>query len=344
MLAQDLAGPEIPQPKSKSKPTAKTPAPVAEEEADDTEQADAEPEEEEETPATDEEDEAAETNEEETETPAEEETDDENDDAPEGLKGVPKGVVKRLKNQSARIRELTAQLAEQGIQITPTAASPLADVENLEALDHRMAQARIVRDWCRANPEGGSVTLANGAVMEISPEQAAGKLARAESELDAAPDAKARLMTRAAAKPWEQAEVICPNLFKKGSAENTFMLQALQKCPEIKSKLDNWEMFLAAATRGITEAAEESQGKARYVRMALDPKGNLIAPKSVKTAPGAAAQAAPKTRPATPGTAKPALKGPSSKPTVNFDELEARAMAGDESARRELMKAEMAVA
>lgn len=340
MLAADLAGPEIAQPKRKSKPTAKTPAPVAEEEADEDEQAAAEPEEEEETPATDEEEEAAEQTEDE-ETPAEEETDDENDDAPEGLKGVPKGVVKRLKNQSARIRELTAQLAEQGIQITPTPASPLADVENLESLDARMAQARMVRDWCRANPEGGSVTLANGAVMEISPDQAQAKLARAEAELDAAPDAKARLITRAASKPWEQAEVICPNIWKKGSEENKFLLQALQKCPELKTKLDNWEMFIAAATRGITEATEEAQGKARYVRMALDPKGNLIAPKSVKPAPGATpAQKSP----ATPGTAKPALKGPSSKPTVNFDELEARAMAGDDAARRELMRLEMAVA
>jgi hypothetical protein len=31
--------------------------------------------------------------------------------------------------------------------------------------------------------------------------------------------------------------------------------------------MDNWEMFLAAAVRGLKEAADESSGKAKYVRV-----------------------------------------------------------------------------
>lgn len=344
-LAQDLGGPMVEQ----TPPATKRKAPVAtvesEESAEEMDEAsEDEPEDQAETdePETEEEDSATDEEDEDSEEEETEESEDDEDEAPRGLKNVPKGVWKRLQKQSAIIRDLKAQVAQGSVQVVPTAASPLADVESAAQLDERIALAKAVRNWVRENPEGGTVTLSNGATKEISAEEAQAKLARAEAELESAPDVRTRLQTRETMKPWEQAEVICPNLFKKGSEENKFYLEALRKCPELKTKLDNYEMFLAAAVRGIVQATEETQGKAKYVRMALDGKGKPIPPKS---APAKAnPEAVKKAKPAEPTNGKPALKAASASNTPNLEELEARAAAGDETARRQLLRYELGAA
>lgn len=348
LLAQELAAPvETPKENKKAtkRPAALAPEPEEEtpEEPEDEEQDapedDADPSTDEEDDAEEGEDDASEESETETDEEDDQADDEEEDDfkAPKGLEKIPKGVAKRLTKQAATIKELKAQLAQTIAPIAPTPDSPLADVEKLDALEERVKIAKSVRDWCRANPDGGTVTLNNGATMDISPEQAQAKLARAEAELDAFPDAKTRLQTREQTKPWEFAEVICPNLYKKGTFENQFFNDILKKVPGLKTGLDNYEVIIAAATRGIVEAHEERTGKARYVRMPLDAKGKPVAPKAVK--PTATPQPKPTTAPS---KTRPPLKGPGAKEAPNFDDLEVRAASGDESAKRKLLELELA--
>ena len=196
---------------------------------------------------------------------AEDDDEDSADDNPKAWDKLPKWTRDRLSKQSAQIRDLKAQAAKLAT-IAPTPLAPLADVETAAELDQRLKVARSVRDWVKANHYGG--TLYNGSEpIEIDEDTAQRKLAAAEAVIDAAPDLQRRLAVRSETKPWEQAEAICPNLFKAGTEEHAFAAEALKRCPEMKTRLDNWEMFLAAAVRGLTQAAEESRGLAKYVRV-----------------------------------------------------------------------------
>lgn len=227
---------------------------------------------------------------------ADDEDDDEEpaEDNPRAWEQLPKWTRERLSRQSAQLRDLKAQVAKI-VTVSPTPSAPLADVETPEQLEQKLSVARSIRDWVKANPYGG--TLYNGSQpVEISEETAQAKLAAAEALIDAAPDVQRRLAVRAATKPHEQAEAICPGMFKAGTEENKFAAEALRRCPELKTRMDNWEMFLAAAVRGLTQAAEEAQG-VRYVR--VTPKKSAAPAQSKpssKKAPPVLKQSAPQAK------------------------------------------------
>lgn len=250
--------------------------------------------------------------EEETETETEDEGEDESDDDADvedeadekAYSKLPKWVQKRLSSQGRQLRELKAAAAKM-VTVTPTAAAPLAHIETEADLQQQIAVAKQIRTWVRANPYGGSIRGDNGDV-EISEEMAQEKLRHAEAVLDAAPDAQRRLQVRAATEPWKQAEAICPGLFTPGSEEHAFAQEALKRCPSIKMSMDNWEMFLAAAVRGLKEAADESSGKAKYVRVPVK-GGKAVGPTAAKQSvkPGTK----PVTNGAVPGGKPLAVKG-----------------------------------
>jgi len=293
---------------------------------------------------------------EETETEEAEETEEEGDEAapPKGLEKAPKWAQKRIQKQSETIRGLRAQLAEGAITVAPTPASPLADIDSLEKLESAVQTQKNIREWCRKHSQGGTVTV-DGKEIEISAEQVAEKLERAEAIIEAAPDWKQRLAFRQQQKPWETGERVAPGLLTKGTPENAFMTAILKACPEIKVKIPDFEGLLGHAARSYrmemeqTPTKEFPHGRAKWVRMELDKNGNVVTPKKAAVkgkagapAPkaGAAAPAKPKP-PTTPGAAKPALKPSGAQPKPNFEDLEARAAAGDLAARRELLKHEM---
>jgi hypothetical protein len=251
------------------------------------------------------EDEAEADADEETETDdTEEESDEPEEEADEAdekaYSKLPAWVQKRLSSQGKQLRELKAAAAKM-VTIAPTAAAPLADVETEQDLQTRLSVAKQIKDWVRKNPYGGIIRGDNGDV-EISEEMAQEKLQYAEAVLDAAPDAQRRLHVRSTTKPWEQAEAICPGMFKEGSEEHAFAQEALKRCPSIKVSMDNWEMFLAAAVRGLKEAADESSGKAKYVRVPVK-GGKAVGPSVTQSVK-------PGTKPVSAAAAKPvAVKG-----------------------------------
>jgi len=260
---------------------------IPEEETDDTEEESDEPEEE------------TDDTEEESDEP-EEETDEADEEDEKSYSKLPKWVQKRLSSQGKQLRELRAAAAKM-VTIAPTVSAPLADVETEQDLQTRLSVAKQIKDWVRKNPYGGIIRGDHGDV-EISEEMAQEKLQYAEAVLDAAPDAQRRLHVRSTTKPWEQAEAICPGLFKEGSEEHAFAQEALKRCPSIKVSMDNWEMFLAAAVRGLKEAADESSGKAKYVRVPVK-GGKAVGPSVTQSVK-------PGTKPVSAAAAKPvAVKG-----------------------------------
>jgi len=112
------------------------------------------------------------------------EADDSGDDAetvPKGMEDWPKPAVKRIQKQSEQIRQLTAQAAN-AITLNPSAANPLSHTKTAEEVDAMVQQAKQVRDWVNANPDGGTVDLAGGATLELSPEDAAERSRKRESD------------------------------------------------------------------------------------------------------------------------------------------------------------------
>lgn len=268
-----------------------------------------------------------ESEEEETETPGETEDepaeigDDEEVDPekpPKGFEKVPKGIWKRQNKLLQKQRELKAQIAQGPVQITPTPANPLADVETVEALDQRLASVKAVRDWCRENPDGGTVKGAGGREIELTPEDVKSRMAFAESVIEAAPDVKVMLTQRANEKPWEVAETIAPGLFEKTTEEYRFMTDILKAVPELK-RHPAWEVLLAVAAKGMRQTVEERAKKAKYVRYELDKEGKMIPPKSGIGA-GKKDKANPDIKPkpkspTSPGNARPNITAKPTKPT-----------------------------
>lgn len=222
---------------------------------------------------------------------------------PEHFKKLPQWAQKRLGKQAETVKALREELATRPFGVLPTPASPLAHVDSLEDLQSQTNLAKQIRQWCKANPDGGLIGN-----LEVSAEDVAMKLAHAETVLEAAPDWQSRLHRRAEQKPWEGARRVCPELFTPGTEQNQFAEMALQMCPEIRTKLPNWEMFLAAAARSIAQVTEIEQGKAKYVRMELK-DGKVVAPQKPAT------PIKPGTKPAPlagqgPGTVRPATSAP----------------------------------
>lgn len=275
---------------------------------------------------------------------------DDDESVPKGMENWPAPAVKRIQKQSETIRALKAQVAQGGIQITPTEASPLADVGTIEALEQRLQNAKGVRAWCKENPDGGTIKLANGGVYEVTPEMAQAKLATAEREIEAYPDRKLWLSEREKSKPWEAAETVAPGILTAGTQENTFYTNVLKAVPELAAKLPDYEVFLACAARGMRQLIEEQQGTAKYVRMEVK-DGKLVTPQrpsvaGSKASPASAGKPAttPQAQPFRPTNQRPPARAAGAPQPANFAALEARAAAGDEAAQRALLTAELAAA
>lgn len=220
---------------------------------------------------------------------------------------------KRIAKQSADIRELRTKLVSDSVQVAPTPESPLSHVENIQDLDTAIASARDVREWCRQNPEGGSINKPDGSVLTLTAEQTRARLARAESVIEAAPEWKSRLTTRAKDKPWELAEKVEPKMFEPNSQEAGIARSILTQCPQIKTQFPDWEHLLACAVRGYKQSQEEQGGKARYVRVELDDKGNPIIQKKTVDDKSANKSAQTTKPPAAPNAQRPVQKSPNAK-------------------------------
>lgn len=277
--------------------------------------------------------------------------DQDEEPVPKGMENWPKQAVKRIQKQSETIRALREQVAQSVIQIAPTPTSPLADVTTTAALEDRLQMAKGIRQWCKDNPDGGSIPLKGGGTYEVTPEMAQAKLEQAEREIEAYSDRKLYLAEREQAKPWEAAEAVAPGILQAGTREHTFYSNVLKAVPELAAKLPDYELFVACAARGMKQMLEEREGKARYVRYEMK-DGKIVAPKpsaagtNKAAAPGTPDKPAATTQaqPFRPTNQRPPVRAAGAPQSANLAALEARAAQGDESARRQLLRAELAAA
>lgn len=282
---------------------------------------------------------------------------DKDGDTPKGLEDLPKWAQKRIQKQSNDIRTLKGQIAEGGITLTPTALTPLAHVKDQETLTKEIQMAKNVRNLLgkikdedfQDGPNGPQVEVQVGQQkFVLSKEDVASKLAHADTVLD--PEVLTSrqdfLRHREQYKPWEAAEQVMPGILQKDTPANKAYNHLLKSCPEIAARLPDFEFIMACAVRGLSQYKEESEGKAKWQRFALDDKGNIVPPKRKaddkdKGKGGKKGKPAP-AAPAAPANQRPAVRPAGAKATnADLDDLQKRAEAGDEGARRELMKLEM---
>jgi hypothetical protein len=175
--------------------------------------------------------------------------DPDDDDLPADHADMPAWVQKRLSKTAAQKRELRAAAAAlekdkaaladrvkaleaSKVTLAPTSDDPLADINDPAELDLRLQQAKAVRDWVIANPEGGEIDYGNGKVLEISASEAASRKAAAEDMLYLyAPRRKVWLETHAAAI--SEAKDKYPSMFNEGTRMNAVLNNMVKAVPSL---------------------------------------------------------------------------------------------------------------
>jgi hypothetical protein len=280
--------------------------------------------------------------------------DKDDDEAPKGLESLPKWAQKRIQKQSESIRSFKEQIAKGGITLTPTPIAPLAHVRDQESLTKEIQTAKQVRSILGKLKDEDYQDGPNGLQAEVqvgqqkyvfSKDEVAAKLAYAETVLDpeVITSRQDYLRHRETHKPWEVAEQVMPGILEKDSGPNQAYMHLLKLCPELAARVPDYEFIIACAVRGLSQYKDESEGKAKWQRFALDAKGNIVPPKRKAEKGSKHTTPANKNTPTPPTAQRPALRPDGGKATsADLDELQKRAESGDEEARRELMRLEMA--
>ena len=220
---------------------------------------------------------------EETETPAEDQSEDgDEEEAPEEEKSDEEGVDdKSVKKLEKRIDKLTRKRKEaetaaetlraeneqlksevekrSAIKLEPTAEDPLADIESASDLEAKVSAAKKVRAWALANPDGATVTNADGTERYVDRAEVARYIAQTDALLtDHAPSRREYLKEREAILP--EAKVTYPDLFKAGTAQHQVMIDTLKRVPALK-RLPGYEMVIGDALVGMQLRLEKHKSK-----------------------------------------------------------------------------------
>lgn len=234
-------------------------------------------------------------------------------EVPKGLENQPKWLQKRFSKFAEinrTLREENAAKSQPKIIIAPTPLNPLSDVESVGDLDARYAEAKRLKAWCEAHPDGETIHR-NGQDLEITKDDVQTRLARVTSEIEAYPDAKVHLAERERSRPWESAAKVLPNMFKADTAEQKLAAQMLDICPEIATRFTDHELVMAALVTGMQVVQDKLSGKAIHVRQELGADGKPVPPKqklASPSTPNTTAQTTKPKPPVTPQSTKPALR------------------------------------
>jgi len=171
-----------------------------------------------------------------------------------------KTAEERVVTLESSLDEAQTRLAEVETPVlAPTLANPLADLSTEIAVNDRVNQAKMIRKWCKMNPDGGSVETAKGSV-ELSREDVNERLTMAEEIID--DHAPAQLVRiREGSKFDGYTRKVYPGLFKSGSPEAKAAENFLQQVPELR-KLPNWRLIIGDALMGGALRNSKQEGKA----------------------------------------------------------------------------------
>lgn len=198
--------------------------------------------------------------------------------------------AKTAEEQAAALQtELAAtkeQLAKAQPVIVADAADPLANIENLEQLEERLAVAKKVRKWALANLEGASVSNSAGEETYYEPAQVREFLANAD-ELITEHAPKKREFIQAKSVFLQEAKAVYPELFKEGSQLRQVMQETLRQYPAL-AKMPNLEIIIGDAMRGQAARFAELEARSKSAKT-KQPATAVVAPKVVN--PSAAPRA-----------------------------------------------------
>ena len=150
------------------------------------------------------------------------------------------GKVKELQTQlEERDRALATLAAAPAVAATPTAADPLADVEDETALNQRLADSRALWKWARLHPQGGTLKDQAGNEVEITPERVLEIQVEEEEMRDVHGPRRAQFLKDRAARESEAVAVYpwLKNMTSQGAVEIEAMLRrnpGLRSVPGIK--------------------------------------------------------------------------------------------------------------
>ncbi len=169
----------------------------------------------------------------------------------------------------AKVAEYEQRLAQlesaPPVTVAPSAADPLADVQDLNTLAQKVQGARITKKWCRQHPDG--VTINEGTEQErvISPEEIAGFLSEAEDVIEEHAPRKAHQLQLKEQNEQIAREKFKP-LFDRGSEDYQVAQVAMREIPGLATHPAR-ELFIGYYLKGVradiaAEAAAKETGKA----------------------------------------------------------------------------------
>jgi hypothetical protein len=135
------------------------------------------------------------------------------------------------------------------IRLEPTPEDPLADIETADDLESKVSAAKKVRAWALANPDGATVTNADGSERYVDRAEMAKFIAQTDALLtDHAPSRREYLRERKAILP--EARATYPDLFKPGTQQYQVMVDTLKQVPALK-RLPGFEMVIGDSLLGM---------------------------------------------------------------------------------------------
>lgn len=166
------------------------------------------------------------------------------------------------------------------IRLEPTPEDPLADIETADDLESKVSAAKKVRAWALANPDGATVTNADGSERYVDRAEMAKFIAQTDALLtDHAPARKEYLREREAILP--EAKSTYPDLFKPGTQQHQVLIDTLKQVPALK-RLPGYEMVIGDALLGMQlrmeRAAKSKDADATKKSAPTAGKSKAIAP------------------------------------------------------------------
>ena len=172
------------------------------------------------------------------------------------------------------------------IKLEATPEDPLSDLDDVTELEAKVSAAKKVRAWALQNPDGATVTNADGTERYVDRAEMAKFIAQTDALLsDHAPARREYLRERAAILP--EAKATYPALFKAGSEEHQVLVDTLRRVPSLK-RLPGYELVIGDAITGMKLRHASAQSKSDTAKAATAKQS------SAKTGARAIAPAIPK--------------------------------------------------
>lgn len=194
-------------------------------------------------------------------------------------------ATERAEALQAKVAELEAQV-QNVAPLAPTPDSPLADIDTVQALNTRLAQAQRVKLWALENLDGGEVEDGKGGTYMMPGDKVKQLLSQSEALLTQHGPQRGQYL-QARTNFEQEAKAFYPDLYKVGTEMNNTLLTWVKIFPEVR-KFPDFQIIIADALIGqkLRLAKKAANGKSvqRTAPTLAAPNpssGNKVSQKSV---------------------------------------------------------------